>query len=401
MKRCLLLAGLLLAPAAHGADPLPQMGRYMPLYPALYFSGGYEQDEADRSYDQAGRERASAAPNSGSSQLPARRLHADFTWYFPMFEAAGLPFFSTRLHTASIRLRHARAQTEGALADFVANTEDDARTEADDLRNNGSGIGDVEFEFGSFLYGSANWRERRRTPLAVLLLAGVRAPFGNYDRDAPVSAGTNTAAAHVQLALHAQPWRGGLVDAGVGLRAYVKNQDPAFGGLVPVQQGDDMFWDLSLAQRVGGGLYLGAFASGREGDPSLYENPRFAPNMPAPPDTTPESDNFPVPGRYQDSGTALRSAGLSLSYFLSQRWLLGLHWVHPLSGRSGEFDLPFVNRQPAGCTPGATGCQITPGETVRVDGMGPARTLASDRLLLTLRFNFGQGDAFTCTGCEN
>lgn len=401
IQHAALCALLAVAPAA-AQDLTPRMGRYMPLYPALYFSASHEKNERDRSFDQSGTERESAAPSlSAPSSFPQTRLDATFSWYFPMFETLELPFFSSRLHTARIHLSRISTQSEGALAVFAADASDDVRTDADNLRNNGSGNGDITLEFGSFLLGSENWRTREGTPLSVLALMGLRLPVGQYDRDAPINAGSNTAAAHLQLGLHAQPWRGGFVDAGLGLRAHFKNQDPAFGALMPTQQGDDVYWDISLAQRLLSGLYLTAQASGREGDPNLYVNPRFAAGAPAPPTTIPQSDNFPTPGQYRDEGTALRSAGLSLSYFLSQRWLLGVHYTQALSGRSGEFELPYTNRRPAGCTVGATGCITGAGGSVQVDGLGPARSYASDRLMFTLDYNFGQEDAFPCTGCTS
>lgn len=396
-----VLCVLLTAVPAAAQDTAPKMGRYLPLYPALYFSAAHERDERDRSFDQAGVERDSAAPSLATpSSFPQTRLDAVFSWYFPMFETLDLPFFSSRLHTARIHLSRVSTRSEGALATFAADASDDARTDADDLQNNGSGNGDITMEFGSFLYGSENWRTREHTPLAVLAMVGLRLPVGQYDRDAPINAGTNTAAAHVQLGLHAQPWPGGFVDAGVGLRAYFKNQDPAFGALMPTQQGDDVYWDLSLAQRLYSGLYVTAQASGREGDDNLYVNPRFAAGAP-PPTTVPQSDNFPTPGQYRDRGTALRSAGLSLSYFISQRWLLGAHYTQALSGRSGEFELPYTNRRPAGCTVGATGCITSAGGSAQVDGLGPARSYASNRLMFTLDYNFGQEDAYPCAGCTS
>ncbi len=249
--------------------------------------------------------------------------------------------------------------------------------------------------------GSSNWRERSETPYALLGLIGLRLPTGSYNRDAPSNPGSNTIALHAQLGFYARPWTGAHLDGGVGYRAYLKNQDAAFGALAPTNQGDDLYWDVSLAQRVVSGVYVAAFADGREGDANAYENPRFAPNGPPPPNTTPPSDNYPAPGVYRDAGTERIRAGASLYGFLGQRWLLGLHYAHPLSGKSGEFDLPYNNRQPAGCTVGSTGCMVTPGGTAEdVDGLGPARVFASDRFTLSLQYHFGQGDSYTCVGCK-
>lgn len=401
MKRFGLALSLLASAVTSAAEPLPQLGRYLPYYPGLYAQTSLSFDERDSAFDQEGHKRNTAVPSlAGKSSLPEQRFGTSFAWTFPMFEALGLPFFASRLHTVRVNLSYAETRTKAALKTFAADSSDDARTDADGLRNNGSGIGDLGLEFGSWLYGSHDWRERKDTPFAVLALVGTTLPFGRYERDAPVSSGNNTIGFHAQLGAHARPWTGGFLEAGIGERIFLKNQDPAFGGLHPANQGNELFWDATLTQRLRSGLYLGAFTTGRIGEHNSYERPRFAPNRPPPANTTPASDNYPTPGVYEDDGTSLITAGISASYFLSQSLLLGLHYARPLSGESGEFELPYTNRQPAGCTPGATGCSTTAGPTVRVDGLGSARSTASERFTLTLNYHFGLGDTYTCTGCK-
>ena len=398
----LCLAALVLMGAPLHAQDVPEPGpafaRYMPLYPGQYGDVQMLRSANDRSFDTQGQERDTATPTlAGQTRVSRTDLIAGLTWHLPLFEDYDIPFISRTQHLLRVQLRYANTGTDGPLAAFIADDSDDASTDADDLRSDGSGIGDVTVEAGSFLYGAGDWRSRERTPLAVLLKAGLRVNVGNYDRDAPTSAGTNTPAFHAVLGVHWQPWPGGFVDAGLGYREYFKNQDPAFGALAPSQQGDDTWLDLSVAQQLGRRAFLTLSYLDRDGDPNRYDQVRFAPNPPEPP---PNSDNFPTPGRYADNGTALRRLGLSLDLFASQRWQLGLRWEHPLSGRSGGFALPYTNRTPEGCTPGATGCMTSEGETVFVDGYGPARVFASDRWALTARFQFGEGDTFTCVGCE-
>jgi hypothetical protein len=383
----------------------PQMGRYMPLYPGLYFQGGYAQDERDASYDRQGRDRNSAVPTvNGRTAFPEKSISNVFTWHFPMFESQNLTFFSSRTHLARVTLRYVDTETEGALAAFIQSPPADAPTETTLLRNSGSGVGDLTAEFGSFLYGASTpgWRERERTPFAVVALIGLNVPFGVYDRNAPANAGSNTTWIQGRLGVHWQPWLHAFVDAGAGYRKHYRNYDPSFGALAPAVQGDEISADLSLAHRVLPGLYATAFAQWRDGDANQYQNPRFAPNAPPADDQNPllPEDNFPTPGTYFDDGTGLTVLGLSLKYFISQRWLAALHYSQPRSGKSGQFLLPFTNREPAGCTIGTVGCTTYPGDTVLVDGLGPARSYSSDRLMLSLSYNFGLGDAFTCTGCK-
>jgi hypothetical protein len=401
-----VLGILAIAAALHGGalcaqeDLPPQFGRYMPRYPGTYFDLGYWQDDRDRSFDQDGSSRPSATPQTagGKTALPWEGGVASFTWHFPMFESYDLPLVSDRTYLARMTLRYADTVTAGPLAAFVENDADDARSEADDLKNNGSGIGDTTLELGSFLAGSGNWRTRERSPFALLLLAGVNIPTGVYERDAPNSVGTNTWWFQGKLGLHWQPWDGAFVDAGFAYRDYLNNEEPMFGGLAPFKQGDDRFYDLGYVQRLARDLYAGLEFGFRYGDPNVYRNPQYAPNAPPHPDAS--TDTYPTPGHYRDGGTEIKSRTTSLYYFITQRWMAGLHYFHPQAGESGQFDLPFSTRSPSGCVPGAVGCTVGTGDTVVVDGMGPARTYATEYVTLTITHNFGLGDTFSCRGCE-
>jgi hypothetical protein len=394
MKRLAGLAVLLsLTLPARAAEPLPAHGRYLPLYPGLYLDLGYAQDERDRAFDARGDERASALPNTGDGiSFAERRIDATFTWTFPLFEGRDLPFLSSRLHTARVHLNYALSDTEGSLADFIADSDGD-------LRSDGSGIGDVGFEFGSFLWGGGDWRTRGQpAPSSALLLLGIRVPTGVYDHNAPINAGSNQWALQATLGSQYQPWSGARLEAGYRYRLHLRNHQPQFGGLAPVEQGDDQRLDMSLHQSIRGGWSAGLVFTVLRGANNVYEDPQFAPNAPAPPNG---ADNFPTPGQYRDDGIGLDLVGLVLEGFISQRLRARLAWLHPLAGQSGEFDLPFTNRRPAGCIPGALGCQLSAGDTVRIDGLGPARAYASDRLQLSLTWQFGQGDAYTCPGCRH
>lgn len=400
-RSTLAILAALLPLGAAAAELPPAPGRYMPLYPGLYGTAGYYQDDRDSVFDQSGARRDSASPSAGGqTAFPEKTAVAELLWHFPMFESQHLPFFSSRTHFARVRSSFTQTSTTGRLADFAADPSDDGNTEADRLENAGSGNGDLTLEFGSYLYGSGSdtWRTRASTPFAVLASASVNLPFGVYNRDAPVSSGSNTSWAQGRLGVHWQPWTGSLVDYGMAYREYFQNYDAAFGRTAPTDQGDDKLWDLSLAQRVLPGLYVGLFGTRRQGAPNLYENPRFAVNAPAA--SSPSNSTAPAPGGYYDGGTGLTVFGLSLDYFVTQRWLAAIHYSRPQSGRSGEFDLPYNEHSPAGCKDGATSCTTSDAGTVHVDGLGPARSYASDRLTVTLTYNFGLGDTFTCTGCE-
>ena len=399
--RVLAIAAALLGGVAHAQEDLPpQLGRYLPLYPGLYVTTGYWQDDRDRSFDGDGHSRASATPQTpgGQTALPWQGGAASFTWHFPMFESYALPFLSDRTYLARMTLRYADTRTTGALADFIEDDTDDARSEADDLRNNGSGVGDLTLEFGSFLAGAGKWRTRERSPFALLLLAGVNIPTGAYERDGPNSVGTNTWWFQGRLGMHWQPWDGAFIDAGAAHRDYLNTDEAMFGGLAPFKQGDDRFYDVGYSQRLVRDLYFGLAFGFRYGDANVYRDPQYAPNAPPHPDAS--TDTYPTPGHYRDRGTELKTRTTSLYYFITQRWLAALHYTHPQDGRSGQFLLPFSTRSPSGCIPGAAGCTVGAGDTVLVDGMGPARAFSTDYLALTITHNFGLGDTFGCTGCR-
>lgn len=393
--RTILALGSLHASGALGQELPPQMGQNMPLYPGLYFTGGFLQDARDSAYDAAGAKRDTVAPVAGGqSSFPEQLAVAAFTWHFPMFESYGFPYFSSRTHLARVTLHYGRTRTDGQLDTYLQSQS------ANDLQNNGDGLGDTLLEFGTFLYGANDWRTQTRHPYSVLATVGMNLPTGAYERNAPVSIGSNSWAFHGKLGGHATLWPGGFVEADVGVREYVRNEEPEFGGLAPHKQGRDRFWDANVSQQVWHSLYAGAFVTWRRGGVNEYLNPQVSPN-PNNPTAPPGSDSIPTPGRYYDQGTQLSVFGLSAHYFLNQRWLASLSWSRPWKGQSGEFDLPYSTRTPANCLEGSATCSVTPsGQSAHEDGYGPARSYASPSWLLSFTHNFSLGDVFTCTGCK-
>jgi hypothetical protein len=386
-------------PAVAG-EPAPVFGRYLPKYPAIYYSVGYLQDDRDASFDQQGHAQSSAVPTvPGRTSFPEKRMEVSFTSFFPLLEDAGIPYLSTRVHSARLTLRYGKAATEGAVADYIAtNPEFMPQSQPGD-----SGLGDVSLEWGTFLAGAKEWRTRKDTPFAAVLLFGFDVPVGSYEQTSPVPVGSNRFAYGPTLGLHWRPWSGGFVEGGGGVRAYAENHNPHFGALAPAQQGRDTLLNLSLTQRLFRGAYLGAFATDRRGAANEYRHIRYAPNQPAPDPAPPggTTESFPVDGAYRDGGTALRVAGLSFNYFVTQRLMAALDYSHPLSGRSGQMLVPFRQRQcPAGSLPGAITCSESDAGTVLVDGQGTARSFDSDSIRLSVSYNFGHSDLFSCTGCE-
>lgn len=393
LRRSLAWAGvgLQLLVGAEARSEFLEFTPYRPLYPAMILDAGWESDAQDRVFDADGDRRSSALPQlSGRSRFPQQSLQMRLGWTFPMFEQEGLPFFSSRLHTARLSFRYRDLASRGAIAEFV---EADSR-----LQDADGGLGDTTLEFGSYLSGSAGWREGQVGKLSSLLMVGLKIPTGIYDRDAPINAGSNHLSAQVKLGVHGEPWRGGFLDAGLGYRVHGRNEEPAFGALAPARSGDEALWDLQLAQRLRPGLYLAVFADGREGQANRYRDPRFTLDDS---DSTLLADIVPAPGQYRDEGASARAAGLALRWFLTPRWAAALHYTHPLSGQSGEFDVDLLQRTPAGCTVGAAACVTVPAGSERVDGLEAARSYASDRIGLSFTWQFGQGDTWACSGCSD
>lgn len=385
------IAGSLLLLLSLRVQAAPDVAPYRPLYPAMYLDVSLELDPRDEAFDEQGDRRGSALPSlENQSKLPARQLESRFAWYFPLFEQEQLPFFSGRLHTARVTLRYLDVDARGAVADLAR--------ENPPLTQPGAGVGDTTLEFGSFLSGSSGWRGDGASRVSTLLLLGLTVPTGQYDHDAPVNPGSNHLSTHVKLGAHAQAWRGGLFDAGLALRLHGRDEEPQFGGLSPAKFGREIEWDLQVAQRLRAGLYGSLAFSGRDSGANTYEDPRVTG---LDDNALPLADLVAVPGKYRDQGADVIAAALGLRWFLGQNLAAGLHYEHPLAGHSGEFDLDLARRLPAGCNLDSPTCALIPSGSTHVDGLGSARSYASDRFGLTLTYQFGQGDPYACPGCSD
>lgn len=389
----LRLAALALSCSVTGvrAQELPEFAPYRPLYPGLYLDVGLAWDGGDAAFDSDGHRHGSALPSlDGDSRLPSTRATARFAWTFPLFEAEGWPFVSDRLHTARATFRWADLAAHGAVAH---------RDEFDAPEGGGgSGLGDTTFEFGTFLAGSGGWREGRVDRVSVLLLLGVTIPTGVYEHEAVANPGTNRPSEHVKVGAHVRPWHGAFADAGLGWRTSSTDEEPQFGGLAPSRTGDAVSWDAHLAQRIAPAWFVTLGAYGSRAAHNRYDRVTFVPDPPA---ALPASDVIAAPGHYRDGGTSSVVGTLALRWFFAPRFAATLQVDHPFAGESGEPSIALLNRTPAGCDPDALTCATSPAGEQRVDGLGPARSLASDRISLSLTWQFGQHDAFTCPGCDS
>jgi hypothetical protein len=237
------------------------------------------------------------------------------------------------------------------------------------------------------LYGSRDWRTRQDTPLSILLLLQALLPVGERNADAPNNAGGGVPGFGAEAGAHWRPWRGAYVDIGGRWRTFGHNGEAAFGGHEPAQRGDEWVLGATLAMRLLRDVYASASWRETRGDGNEYDDPRFAANEP---DAGLLRETFPAPGTYTDDGTQLSELGAALHWFVTPGWRLGLHYLLPLAGESGSFELPYVE-QDQDCE-GFGNCNPQPNGTAPVDGLGSARRYASERWMLSLAWNFGQGD---------
>lgn len=379
MRRTLALVLALAVPAAFASTPdlLLDSGRYLSKYPGLIVGASLLDDPRDRAWTASGQRQSGVAPTYGAgSALPLRRATIDLDWHFPFFEAEALPFVSSRLWNARAVFGLADVGTRGPLA---------AAAEAGGGPSSKSGLHDLDLAFGPVLFGSADWRQRTRTPLSLILLGELRLPIGARDPDAPGNAGDGAFAWGARLGGHWQPqaaWLNGIrLDAGVRLRWYGRQSEPAFNGQEPARAGRDLEFDATLAQRIWGPLHAQVSYFHRDGAANTYRGIRSTAN---PPDPDLLAETFPDPAAVRDGGSREQRLQLGLGAFVTPRLWLAVAWTRPLAGASGAFAVPYL-QQGTDCE--ATGtCLPRANGSDAVDGLGPARAFASDSWQLSLRW---------------
>jgi len=375
-----LLAGLAAATIPEtiaSPDLLLDSGRFLSKHPGMTVGLSLLHDPRDASFAADGRRQHGVAPAYGAgSEFPLTRLTADFDWHFPMFETEALPFVSSRLWNARAVLGYAETSTKGPIGDAAI---------AAGGPSSKSGIHDLDLAFGPVLFGSRDWRSRSSTPLSLILLGELRVPIGAQDPDAPNNAGDSVFAWGARLGGHWQAqtaWlRGTRLDAGLRLRWYEADQEPAFNAQAPTQAGRDLEFDATLARRLWRGVHGQVSYYFRDGQASEYRRIRATAQPPA---AGPLQDSFPDPAPLRDGGSREQRLQFGLGAFLTPRLWLAFAYTHPLSGRSGSVTVPY-QQQLSGCE-AFDSCQPRANGSDVVDGLGRARSYASDSVLLTLRW---------------
>lgn len=371
------LGMLVCGPLAAHPDLLLDSGRYLARHPGLTVGLSLLHDPRDRSFGADGQRQPGVAPAYGpGSEFPLTQVTVDLENHFPLFEAEALPFVSSRLWTARAMFGYAETATRGPLG---------AAAVADGAPASKSGIHDLDLAFGPVLFGSQDWRSRSATPLSLILLGELRVPIGAQDPAAPNNAGGGVFAWGARLGGHWQAQnpqlRGLRLDAGLRLRWYEADQEPAFNAQTPTQTGRDLEFDATLAQRLWRNVHAQVSYYRRDGSANEYRRIRSSAQPPA---AGPLQDSFPDPAPLRDAGSREQRLQLGLGAFLTPQLWLSVAWTRPLAGESGRITVPYL-QQPAGCE--ALGsCRPTANGSDVVDGLGNARTYASDSVLLRLRW---------------
>ncbi len=375
-----LVAGLALlfaGTAAANPDLLLDSGRFLSKYPGLTVGLSLLRDPRDQTFGANGQRQSGVAPVYGpGSEFPLTRATVDLDWHFPLLETEALPFVSSRLWNARAVLGYADTSTKGLIADAAV---------AQGAPSSKSGIHDLDLAFGPVLYGSRDWRSRAATPLSLILLGELRLPFGAQDPDAPNNAGDGVFAWGGRLGGHWQPqtpWLQGFrLDAGLRVRWYEADQEPAFNAQTPTQTGRDLEFDATLARRIWRGVHAQVSYYHRDGASNEYRNVRATPN---PPDASLLQEAYPDPAPLRDGGTREQRLQFGLGAFITQRLWLAFAYTRPLSGRSGGVTVPYLQqgtdcRAVGSCMPREIGSDA-------IDGLGRARSFASDTFGLSLRW---------------
>lgn len=375
--RVAALALLFAGTAAANPDLLLDSGRFLAKYPGLTVGLSLLRDPRDQTFGSDGRRQAGVAPTYGpGSEFPLTRATVDLDWHFPLLETEALPLVSSRLWNARAVIGYADTSTKGPIADAAV---------AQGAPSSKSGIHDIDLAFGPVLYGSRDWRTRSVTPLSLILLGELRLPVGAQDPDAPNNAGDGVFAWGGRLGGHWQPqtpWLQGFrLDAGVRARWYEADQEPAFNAQTPTQTGRDLAFDATLARRIWRGVHAQVSYYLRDGAANEYRNIRSTPN---PPEASLLQEAYPDPAPLRDGGSREQRLQLGLGVFITQRLWLAFAWTHPLSGRSGGVTVPYLQqgtdcRALGNCMPREIGSDA-------IDGLGGARSFASDTVLLSLRW---------------
>ena len=384
-----LLLALLPARAQAGILFTPHVSEYSQVLRGSYLDTTVVYSSINRTWDQNGNKIPlgyTAVPPGET--VDASLLLARYLWVGNLFEDTRLPLLPQHDQFLRVIGTAGRQQASGPLNDLSRNFSQ---------TSGGSGIGDLFLLAG--VYGERyHWGPVRGNGLYAVT---VKAPIGEYDRNALLNIGTHYWSYIPQIAHH-QEWFGKLfIDATAAWQFNTRNDSPAYGGLTPTRPADIYNLEGNLAWKFNEHWFAEAgFSYVRSEQANEYDKITLNfRDQPQPPTTACNQLNIPAdqcslargfylapaPGQYRDRGTSDSLVTFGVNYVYRSSSVVSLRAAVPVAGRGSVIDVPYYvcASQPcsaANAIPGAT-------QTAHLTGVQEAAAISASPYY-ELRFVF-------------
>jgi hypothetical protein len=333
------------APAPAAIVFTPHVSEYAEIEPGSYVGATLDYTAIDETWDQSGKR---IPLGNGSiprgETIDAALLLTNYLWIGNLFRDTHLPILQDHNQFARVILPVGRETGTGAVTDLSRQF---------GQTSSASGIGDLFAVAG--IYG-----ERYHLgPLKGngLYSVTVKAPIGEYNRDALLNIGTHYWSVIPQIGHH-QEWFGKVfIDATAAYQFNGDNDSPAYGGLTPTRLADvynlegNVAWKFNPHWFVDAGLsYYHSTGSNHYDQVTLNLK-----NQPVPATTACNALRIPAaqctltdifylspePGTRSDQGISNLQLVSGFSYIYRASTVFNLRAVVPLQGRGSGFDQPY------------------------------------------------------------
>ncbi len=346
------LAAAALAIAVAGSPPAraaivftPHVSEYSELVRGQYLGASIDYISIGETWDSHGHRiplGKDAIPRGES--VDAALLLGSYLWIGNLFEDTRLPLLPKHDQFFRVILPAARETSTGAVNDL---------SRLFGQTSSASGIGDLFALAG--IYG-----ERYHLgPLKGngLYALTVKAPIGEYDRNALLNVGTHYWTVIPQIAHH-QEWFGKVfIDATAAYQANADNDSPAYGGLTPTRPADvynlegNVAWKFTEHWFADVGLsYYHSVGNNHFDKVTLNLRNQPVPattacnSLMVPPDQCSITQAFylaPEAGDYADRGISNLQFVSGLTFIYRASAVVNLRAVVPLQGRGSEITVPY------------------------------------------------------------
>jgi hypothetical protein len=338
-------AALCAAPAGAAIIFTPHLSEYAELTPGVYLGATLNYTSIDETWDASGKRipLGNGAIPRGET-IDASLLLGNYLWIGNLFADTHLPLLSTHSQFLRVILPVGRESATGAVNDLSRQF---------GQTSSSSGVGDPFAVAG--LYGE----HYHLGPLKGngLYSVTVKAPIGEYNRDALLNIGTHYWSVIPQIGHH-QEWFGRLfIDATAAYQYNGDNDSPAYGGLTPTRPADvynlegNFAWKFTQHWFADVGLsYYHSIGSNHYDQVTLNLKNQPVPATSAcnalmiPAAQCTLTDGFylaPEPGSRSDQGISNLQLVSGISYIYRAATVINLRAVVPLQGRGSEFTQPY------------------------------------------------------------